>query len=186
MRGEIAPGVDRLAQRGPMSVSDSIRFRMAVHQNYPGLWRFVRRMGLPRHGADDVAQTAFLIALEGLQRIVVGSERAFLYATAVRIVYGIRRRARRELVGADFDLDASPYPPPDELAHQKRMREMLDALLESIERDSRAVLVRFEVDGFTIAEISSALEISRTAANCRLRRARKQFRALVRDHASHA
>jgi DNA-directed RNA polymerase specialized sigma24 family protein len=47
-------------------------------------------------------------------------------------------------------------------------------------------IVHFEVDGFTIAEIASALEISRTAANCRLRRARKQFRALVRDHVSHA
>ncbi len=169
-----------------MSVTDTIRFRTAVHQNYSNLWRFVRRMGLPRHGADDVAQTAFLIALEALQRIVVGSERAFLYATAVRIVYGLRRRAQRELFGADLDLDPSPCPPPDDLAHQKRVRETFDGLIESIEGDSRTVFVRFEVDGFTIPEIASALEISPTAANCRLRRARKQFRALARDRVNHA
>jgi RNA polymerase sigma-70 factor (ECF subfamily) len=149
-------------------------------EQYSGLWRFLRRMGLPSHRADDVAQTAFLVALERLPRIVAGCERAFLYATAVRLVHGIRRRAQREVLGADLDLDSSPYPSPEDFAHQKRARELFDALLDSIERESRAVFVRFEVDGLTIPEIATALAISREAAICRLRRARKQFRALVR------
>jgi RNA polymerase sigma-70 factor, ECF subfamily len=163
-----------------MAERDDGRFRRAMLEHYPGLWRFLRRMGLPPHRADDVAQTAFLIALERLPGIIVGCERAFLYATAVRVVHGIRRRAQREVLGADLDRDSSPYPSPEDFAHQKRARELFEALLESIERDSRAVFVRFEVDGLTIPEIATALAISREAATCRLRRARKQFRALLR------
>jgi RNA polymerase sigma-70 factor (ECF subfamily) len=161
---------------------DTIRFRKAVLEHSPGLLRFLRRTGLPPHRADDVAQTAFLVALQRLPRIVEGSERAFLYATAVRIVHGIRRRPQREVLGADLDLDrcSSPSPSPEDFADQKRARELLDALLESIDGEPRAVFVRFEVDGFTIPEIAAELAISRKTAICRLRRARKQFQALVR------
>jgi RNA polymerase sigma-70 factor, ECF subfamily len=159
---------------------DNARFRAAMVDHYPALWRFLRKMGLAPHRADDAAQTVFLVALERMPRILVGSERAFLYATAVRVVHGIRRRTQREVLGADLDRDCSPYPSPEEFANQKRARELFDALLESIERESRAVFVRFEVDGLTIPEIASALAISRAAATCRLRRARKQFRTLLR------
>jgi len=157
------------------------RLRETVLDYYPSLWRFLRRMGLPSDRADDVAQTAYLITLERLDDIVIGSERAFLYATSVRLVHGMRRRSRREVLGADLDLDRSPSPSPEDATHQKRVRDLLDALLESIELESRAVFVRFEVDGLTIPEIATALAISRQAATCRLRRARKQLRALVRD-----
>jgi RNA polymerase sigma-70 factor (ECF subfamily) len=174
------PGAEVLVHPSALCARDNARFRTAMVDYYPGLWRFLRRMGLPPHRADDVSQTAFLVALERMPRIVVGSERAFLYATAVRVVHGIRRRTQREVLGADPDLDCSPYPSPEDFAHQKRARELFDALLESIERESRAVFVRFEVDGLTIPEIASALAISREAATCRLRRARKQFRALLR------
>ncbi len=149
--------------------------------HYDGLWQFLRRMGLPAHGADDVAQSAFLITIEALPRILPGCERAFLYSTAVRLVYDVRRRAQREVISADLDLGRSPSPPPDDLAHQKRLRELFEALLEGIERDSRAVFIGFEVDGFTIPEIADALAIPTEAATCRLRRARKRFRAIAKD-----
>ncbi|HXN31894.1 MAG TPA: sigma-70 family RNA polymerase sigma factor [Polyangiaceae bacterium] len=173
-------GVPGSAPPGQVSATDSTRLREAVLDHYAGLRRFLRRMDLPPHRADDVAQTAFLVALERLPRIMVGSERAFLYATAIRIAYGVRRRAQREVLGADLDLDSSPCPSPEDFAHQKRARELFDALLDCIDRESCAVFVRFEVDGLTIPEIARALAISRQAATCRLRRARKQFRALVR------
>ena len=169
------------ARSTAVAAADSDRVHQAVRQHYAGLWRYLRRMGLPAHLADDVAQTTILVALEALPRIVMGSERAFLYATAVRLVYGIRRRSRREVMDADVDQGTSTCPLPDDLLRQKRIRDQVDALLERIERKSRAVFVRFELDGFTIPEISTALEISPEAASSRLRKARKQFRELVRD-----
>ncbi len=173
-------GVHRVSCARTEVEDDRSRFRKVIVDHYSGVWRFLRRMGLPAHRADDVAQTAFLIAFERLPGIVAGSERAFVYATAVRVVHGLRRRAHREVLGTDLDLDLSPNPSPEDVAHQKRARDLLEALLESIERESRAVFVRFELDGLTIPEIATVLTISQKAAICRLRRARKQFRTRLR------
>jgi len=160
--------------------AESARFCEAMAEHRSGLCRFLRGMRLPSHRIEDIAQTTFLIMLEALPRIGAGSERAFLYSTAVRLVYGLRRRAQREVTSSELDQDTSPYPSPDDLAQQKWAREVLDAVLENIEGESRSVFVSFEVEGCTIPEIANALSIPTGTAVCRLRRARRQFRALVR------
>ncbi|MBV9949452.1 MAG: sigma-70 family RNA polymerase sigma factor, partial [Myxococcales bacterium] len=127
----------------------------------------------------------FLIALEAMARIVAGSERAFLYATAVRIAHGVRRKPAREVGGVDVDLAGSAAASPaDELTDQKRAREVLDGLLEQMELDTRTPFVLFEIDGFTIPEIARVLGIPMGTAASRLRRAREQFQALVRVRVS--
>jgi RNA polymerase sigma-70 factor (ECF subfamily) len=162
-----------------MSVVGCSDANVSVH--YTPLWQFLRKMGLPPDRADDVAQGAFLIALERLPNIMTGSECAYLHATAIRIVHGMRRRSQREVLEADLDLGRSPSPSPEDAADQKRARELLEALLEGIEFQSRTVFLSFEVEGLTIPEIAASLAISRAAATCRLRQARRRFRALVRS-----
>jgi RNA polymerase sigma-70 factor (ECF subfamily) len=164
------------------SAHDRARLRTAFVDHYAGIWRFLRRMGVPAHGADDAAQQVFLIALEALPRIVLGSERAFLYSTAVRIAHGMRRRREREVGGVDIDLAGSGLSAPDELTDQKRAREVLDRLLERMEIDTRTVFVLFEFDGFTVPEVAKILAIPVGTASSRLRRSREQFQALVRTH----
>jgi RNA polymerase sigma-70 factor, ECF subfamily len=171
-------GVDLLGSAS--AACDGARFRSAVMAHYPALLKFLRRMGLPTDRADDVAQTAFLVAFERLPRLVVGRERSFLFSAAVRIAQSTRRGAMREVLGEDLDRDCSPDPSPEDFAHQKRVRELFEALLDSLEREPRAVFVRFEVDGLTIPEIAEALAISQETATRRLRRARNHFRALAR------
>lgn len=176
---------DRLAPTAPatsgagVSAQDEARLRQAFVHHYAGVWRFLRRLGVPPDRVDDAAQHAFLIALEALPRIVPGCERAFLYSTAVRVAHGHRRRTVREIATVDVDLRSSPLPSPDELTDQKRAREMLDQLLEHIEIDARAVFVLFEIEGFTVPEIADLLKIPLGTAASRLRRSREQFQALV-------
>jgi RNA polymerase sigma-70 factor, ECF subfamily len=164
------------------AASDRARLRRAFALHYGGVCRLLRGMGVAPHWADDAAQHAFLVALESLPHIIAGCERAFLYATAVRIAYGIRRKAAREIDSVNFDFDSSPLPWPDELADQKRAREVLDGLLARMDRDVRSVFVLFEIDGSTIPEIAEVLAIPQGTAASRLRRARKQFEAMVRRH----
>jgi RNA polymerase sigma-70 factor, ECF subfamily len=159
---------------------DQSRLRKAFDQNYPGVWRFLRRMGVAADRADDAAQQVFLIALEALPRIAEGSERAFLYGTAIRLAHGIRRKADREVPSLGLEFDASPLPTPDQLADQKRAREVLDAIIASLEVDVRTVFVLSEFDGFTTPEIANLLEIPLGTAASRLRRAREKFQLLVR------
>jgi len=167
------------AQGLGVSAQDEARLRKAFVQHYAGVWRFLRRLGVASDRVDDAAQHAFLVALEALPRIVPGCERAFLYATAVRIAHGQRRRTEREVATVDVDLGPSPLPSPDELTDQKRAREMLDTLLQHIELDARAVFVLFEIEGFTVPEIAELLRVPLGTAASRLRRSREQFQALV-------
>jgi RNA polymerase sigma-70 factor (ECF subfamily) len=161
------------------ATGDRARLRSAFDQNYAGVWRFLRRMGVSADRADDAAQQVFLIALEAMPRITEGSERAFLYATAVRLAYGMRRKTEREVLSTGLDFDASPMPTPDQLADQKRAREVLDAIIASLEVEIRTVFVLAEFDGFTTPEIAALLEIPLGTAASRLRRAREKFQSLV-------
>ncbi len=168
-----------LASSFGTSAQDRTRLREAFVQHYAGVWRFLRRLGVVPDRVDDAAQQVFLVATEALPRIVPGFERAFLYGTAVRVAHGIRRSGAREVAGIDVELGTSPLPSPDELADQKRARELLDQLLEHVEGDARTVFVLFEIEGFTVPEIADLLDLPLGTAASRLRRAREQFQALV-------
>src|SRR6187399_2224773 len=63
------------------------------------LWRFVLRLGVPRHAIDDLVQEAFIVATRRQADIGPGQERSFLLATAVRLSSNYRQRAyvRREV-----------------------------------------------------------------------------------------
>jgi RNA polymerase sigma-70 factor (ECF subfamily) len=161
------------------STQDVARIRDAFVQHYAGIWRFLRRLGVPGDRVDDAAQHAFLVALEALPRIVPGCERAFLYATAVRTAHGIRRSGGREVATLDVESGASTLPTPDELTDQKRAREMLDHMLDRMDLGVRTVFVLFEIEGFTLPEIAELLKIPLGTATSRLRRSREQFQALV-------
>jgi RNA polymerase sigma-70 factor (ECF subfamily) len=171
---------DSLASGLGASSQDEARLRRAFVQHYPGVWRFLRRLGVARDRVDDAAQHVFLIMLEAIPRIVPGCERAFLYATAIRVAHGVRRRPQREIATLEVDRESS-LPSPDELTDQKRAREMLDRLLECIDLDTRAVFVLFEIEGFTVPEIADLLKVPLGTAASRLRRSREQFRALVEE-----
>jgi RNA polymerase sigma-70 factor (ECF subfamily) len=138
-------------------------------------------MGVASDRADDAAQQVFLIALEAMPRIREGSERAFVYSTAVRTAHGIRRKGTREIPSCLIEGDPSPVPGPDQLADQKRAREALDAIIASMDVDARTVFVLSELDGFTTPEIAELLDVPVGTAASRLRRARERFQLLVRQ-----
>jgi RNA polymerase sigma-70 factor (ECF subfamily) len=161
------------------TTNDEARLREAFVRHYEGIWRFLRRLGVPLDRVDDAAQHAFLVALEALPRIVAGSERAFLYATAVKTAHGIRRRVAREIATEDVNVHSSGVPSAEDLTDQKRARELLDRILDAIELDARAVFVLFEIEGFTLPEIADVLAIPLGTATSRLRRARERFRELA-------
>jgi len=182
--GEAPSGTLRLpfiAAAVRRSDADQARLRRAFQQNYAGVWRSLRRMGVAADRADDVAQQVFLIALNALGRIREGSERAFLYGTAVRLAHGARRRGEREVPSLGLDLVPSLIPFPDQLTDQKRAREVLDAFIDSLDVDTRTVFVLTEFDGFTTPEIADLLDVPLGTAASRLRRAREKLRAMMRD-----
>ena len=155
------------------------RLRALVAEHFVFIWRLIRRLGLPPADADDGAQQVFLVATERIADIACGSERSFLFGTALRVAAARRRAVVRERPGDAVDT-ADSVQTPDELTHQKRLREMLDAILDQMDGDLRVVFILVEIEGLTAPEVSRLLKVPAGTVASRLRRAREAFEAEIK------
>ncbi|MFO0663006.1 MAG: sigma-70 family RNA polymerase sigma factor [Polyangiaceae bacterium] len=162
------------------------RLRVMFETHFEFVWRLLRRSGLSDSRADDAAQEVFIVASQKLPHILVGSERSFLFGTALRVASTIRRSAeyRRERVEDVEDLGSqesrqSHGVSTEDLVDQRIAREALDSILESMEDDLRLVFVLFELENTSMAEIATLLEIPPGTVASRLRRAREFFHTKV-------
>jgi RNA polymerase sigma-70 factor (ECF subfamily) len=148
--------------------------------HFRAVWRAVRRLGVTEDVADDAAQEVFIVAARKLDAIEPGGERAYLYGIAVRIASNARRarRTRREDSDEDAVLSvASEAPRADALLEKKRLRELLDVVLDGLSDDLRTVFVLFELEGFSMREIAELLDLPAGTVASRLRRGREAFQA---------
>lgn len=161
----------------PESPEDKARLRAMVDQHFDAVWRTLRRLGVATTDMDDCAQQVFWVASRKLSSITAGSEQGFLVGTAVRVAADSRRaRERRREVQADDAIQrVDPGPQPDELAHQNRMRALLDKVLAAMPMDQRSVFVMFELEELSMQEIAKILEIPAGTVASRLRLAREEF-----------
>ncbi len=169
---------------GETDAAAQVRLASMFEAHYRFIWRSLRRLGVPSAHVDDASQEVFVVATRRIADIEEGRERAFLFATALRIAKDVHRSAsrRREThdeaaVGNAID----PTPSTDELTERKRARETLDRALDALPLDLRAVFVLFEIEELTLTEIAELLAIPRGTAASRLRRAREAFTAGTRE-----
>ncbi len=174
-------GYDLEAADAPGRASDPVRFRLLFDQHHAFVGRLLRRLGVSESGVDDLLQNAFIVLARKLESIHPGSERAFLYGTAQRLVIDFRRLAsqRYELPEASRGERQDPTPAADELLDQKRARQMLDQILDAMTPDLRSVFVLFELERLTMSEIAELLGVAPGTVASRLRRAREDFLSRV-------
>ncbi len=185
-----ALGLRRLEDQAPISepepnsivrvtIEGRKRLEQIFNENHEFVWRLLRRLGLNRERAADMTQQAFLIAAERLDGIKYGSERAFLFGTALRLARTVSRTDRRWVYEDDLDLRAKSGPGPEQLADRHRAIELLDHVLTAMPRDLVTVFVLFELEGLSAPEVARLLGIPIGTAASRLRRARDVFRSSV-------
>ena len=145
------------------------------------IWRSLRRFGLAEDRADDAAQQVFVVASRKLDTIQIGSERSFLFGTAMRVASDVRRSAayRREIAHPDPGADLPGGLRPDEELERERARATLDSVLAAMDLDLRSVFVLFEMEEMTMPEIATLLAIPTGTVASRLRRAREEFQGKV-------
>ena len=157
---------------------DNARIAEMLRAYFRDVWRIVRRFGVPENSADDAAQEVFIIAARRLSDIAPGSERAFLFASAVRVAANARRAlgARRECAEDDsLPEGVDPRPNAEALLDQKRLRQLLDRVLDELSDDLRVCFVLYELEGMSSPEIAEVLAIPIGTVASRLRRARESF-----------
>lgn len=182
--GDEAPA--RAAEGAGRGLSDrEQRLSSAVALYFDLVWRSLRRFGVPERDTDDAAQVVFLTLDRRLASVSVEQERAFLVAVAVRVAANERRRIRRSWESPmELPEHASLEPSPElALEHRQSLRE-LEAALDTMTEDQRNVFVLYEIEGFSLPEISAALQVPVGTATSRLRRARETFERWVAERAA--
>ena len=174
----------QLAQPGLWtgSMSSGDRLTSLFRNHFDLVWRTVRRLGVPPEHIDDAAQEVFVVASRRLDAIEPGKEKAFLFGVAVRVAADARRNnLRRRRATEEQEQSAQPEVAPSaaDLLDQKRARTLLDDIIARLPDDVRAVFMLFELEGLTMVEIATCLELPAGTVASRLRRGREAFEATV-------
>jgi len=156
-----------------------LRLERMFNDHHDFIWRLIRRLGLSRGAADDAAQQVFLVAAERILDIQEGRERAFLFGTALRVSRRVSRNEKRLVLEDDMDFRSSQAARPEDLADQRRAVDLMGRILANMDHDLKTVFILAELEGQTMPQVSSLLEIPLGTATSRLRRAREAFRAAV-------
>lgn len=159
------------------------RLTAIVRAEYAFLWRSVRRLGVAARDADDAAQRVLSVLARRIGEVRVGSERAFLFQTALRVAAEMRRGAARARLSLDPSVLAATVddaPLPDSNVEQREARELLDRVLDGMPLDLRAVFVLYELEQMTTVQIAALLDVPPGTVSSRLRRGREQFESIAR------
>jgi RNA polymerase sigma-70 factor (ECF subfamily) len=164
------------------------RLRVLMTTHFDFVWRSLRRLGLSAVDADDGTQEVFLVASRKMSVIAEGSEKRFLFATALRVAStrrrGIKRRREepRAWLGEDETEPARERsePGPERLAELARARRELDQILDGMKLEQRAVFVLYELEELSVPEIAQLLGIPLGTVSSRLRSAREEFESSLR------
>jgi RNA polymerase sigma-70 factor (ECF subfamily) len=160
---------------------DEARLGRIVSEHFEVLWRFLRRLGIAESDVDDAVQEVVLVLARKLDQVQPTSERSFVLSTAFRVASGFRRsfKRRREVDDSGLAELESPDLDPEALAEKQRLRAILQAVLDELPLDLRAVFVLYELEELTMAEIAIALELPPGTVASRLRRSRETFEQLA-------
>jgi RNA polymerase sigma-70 factor, ECF subfamily len=184
-----APALDgtepaSLASAEPPLVPAELHSRVTrmVQANHDFIWRLLRRLGVAAADTDDATQRVFMIAARRVADITPGSERSFLFGTALRVAPEMIRSSRRAPAPLDEEAherrDSSPDP--EAIVAQRHARAVLEELLLAMPLELRTVLVLFELEQMTKTEVAELLGLPVGTAVSRLRRAREEFRAQLK------
>jgi RNA polymerase sigma-70 factor, ECF subfamily len=147
------------------------------------VWRSTRAHGVGNASLDDVVQEIFLVVHKRLGDFEGRSSlRTWLSGIVLNVVRRHRRTTQRrsphELAKEDpiqpDDLRGHESDPFEALAQAEQARILQD-ILHDLDEPKRDVLVLAELEGLTVPEIASVLEINPNTARSRLALARQEF-----------
>jgi RNA polymerase sigma-70 factor, ECF subfamily len=157
-----------------------LRLERMFRAHHELIWRTLRRLGLSPDLAADTVQQAYLIAAERLDDIRSGSERAFLFSTAIGLARTNFRRSQRCQLQSDMDTHVDPGLKSEQLNNHCSAVQLMDRIFAKTHPDLVAVFILFELEGLSAPEIAQLIDIPVGTVASRLRRARSTFKAAAR------
>jgi RNA polymerase sigma-70 factor, ECF subfamily len=175
----------RVLHPGPQAIAVGPRVSLDLGEIYRAhaatVWRWSRRLLGSERDLEDVLHEVFLVAhrrladFDGQARVTT-----WLYAITVRVVQHRRRKDRwSRWWKGDRDRDqpevAARGPTPLEALEQRRASELVYRILDSLRERDRTVLILYELEGLSGAEVATITGQSLASVWVRLHRARGRF-----------
>jgi RNA polymerase sigma-70 factor, ECF subfamily len=162
------------------------RVEAALSTNFDGVYRFLRRLGVPERELEDAMQEVAIVATSKAASIDEGRERSFLFGVAYRVGGNFRRKERARQEVCDDGLEEMPdgLGDPQRALDDREAAQLLSRLIAAIPEDLRAVFVLHEVEEHSMADIAVSLELPPGTVASRLRRAREMFDAKLERRTS--
>ncbi|MFT3776320.1 MAG: sigma-70 family RNA polymerase sigma factor [Minicystis sp.] len=159
-----------------------LTFEHVFQEHAPFVWRALRRLGVPDADVEDVCQEVFMIVHRRLADFEGRSSmRTWIYGICVRRAASFRRIAhRRHEEVVDTPPEAITQAPQIEELGRRHAQALLDAALDRLDDDKRAVFVLFEIEEVPMTEVAEAVGCPLQTAYARLYAARKQVEATLR------
>jgi glucose/mannose transport system substrate-binding protein len=141
------------------------------------LTRYLARLGVAQAELDDALQDVLIIAAAKLPAVPPGSERAFLFGTALRVANNARRgMRRRDRTSASLSHVAHELSPSvADLADELLGHALLLDAVEQMPADVQPVFVLVEIEELPMASAAKRLGLPVGTVASRLRRARAYF-----------
>lgn len=174
--------VEHPTQGPPASITTLVR----THADL--VFRNLHRLGVSAADAPDLLQETFLV----VHRRWSDYDRsqpieAWLWGIALGLVRNHRRKTvhralNERLARKEESLGASTQTPEDELKRARQRRD-IEAAINALDPEKRAVFVMFEMEGLSGQAIAEALGVPVGTVHSRLFAARKELTLALAPHA---
>ncbi|MEZ4410130.1 MAG: sigma-70 family RNA polymerase sigma factor [Polyangiales bacterium] len=166
----------------PAPAPAGLDFRTIFETEFDYVWRSLRRLGVRERDVDDVTHDTFIVVYRTLDQYDPSRPlRPWLFGIASRHAANYRRRAHHRGDVMEHATEVvDPARGADEALASRQTLDLVQAALDALDDDRRAVFVLHELDGTSVPDIAAALSIPLNTAYSRLRLAREHFSAAVR------
>jgi len=170
---------------------DTASFDPLVQEHYTLAYNTAYRMMSDHERAADATQLAFVRAFKSLRNF--RGDAAFstwLYRIVVNVCLDQMRQQPQGAVGLTFvgDEHEEERPLPDTTddpaatAEQHQRQQLVHSALGQLPAEHRAVLVFYDLNGFSYEEIASILQVPLGTVKSRLNRARHALKEVLAPH----
>lgn len=167
------------AQRREESLA-AARIAQIFSEHADFVWRSLRRLGVRPADVDDALQEVFLVVHRRVSEYEDrGHMRAWLFSISRQVASHYHRGAKRsEERHRGLPVSAVPRDPEEVLA-RREAEQFVSDFLECLDEPRRLVFYLSDVEGLTVPEIASALDVNLNTVYGRLRQARTRFESAL-------
>ncbi len=163
-----------------MDTQKHIRFTQWYKASHERLCRFVQTLVWNKEDAQDIVNETAIIAFEKFEKCP--EESVFIY-----FLFGIankltKRYYRYKSITGLFVADGIEETSGSFATDEEMLRHELNKALRKLSTEQRICIVQFEINGFSIDEISKMYNYKPDTVKSYLRRGREKLRQLLSEH----